>query len=216
MQPVVNPLIEKEGSEISLRLALVNKLKGIFADSDSIFATEARYGAGDRRADFLVLNENAYAFEIKSDFDSLNRLDYQIADYSCTFDYVSVVTTRRHIQKVRKSTSRKTGLWLYEAGELMQVREASKNARLSRLHLSSGCSRDGLLRALSEARATDSLEVLKEKAIKCMKVTDLRKLFHTELVRRYSATSDSFMQETDGSLLAEDLLLLRRACRIAA
>ncbi|WP_353297606.1 sce7726 family protein [Sulfitobacter pacificus] len=206
----------KHGTEISLRLALVRRLREDSYGSYAVFASEARYGSGDRRADFISLTEVAHAFEIKSDFDSLARLPAQMKDYAKTFDLVTVVTTVQHLQKVRKLISKKAGLWLYDAGTLSVVRNASRNYRLSKLHLASGCNKDSLIGALHGAKAAERIETLQGLAVKKLNIAELRDLFHRELQRRYSATSECFVKETDGQLEPEDLLLLRRASRIAA
>ena len=216
MKQPFSKIPERDGSEIALRLALVSRLKQTFENAGAVFAAEARYGSEDRRADFLVLSNEAHAFEIKSDFDSLSRLSRQISDYSASFDYVSVVTTKRHMSKVRSLVPRKIGLLLYADGELSPIRAASKNLRLSKIHLAGGCSKKVLKSVVSLVRATDNVGSVKEIAAKNLKVSDLRELFHSELMRRYASTSDCFMRDTDGQLHAEDLLLLRRAYKIAA
>lgn len=216
MPTLSNSHSTKHGTEISLRLALVKRLRENFYGSDAVFASEARYGSGDRRADFISLTEVAHAFEIKSDFDSLARLPAQMTDYAKTFDLVTVITTVQHLQKVRRLISKRAGLWLYDAGTLSVVRNASTNHRLSKLHLASGCSKGSLIGALHGAKAAERIEALQGLAVRRLNLAELRDLFHRELRRRYSATSECFVQETDGHLEPEDLLLLRRAYKIAA
>ncbi|WP_392338755.1 sce7726 family protein [Loktanella salsilacus] len=216
MVPPLNSRSLSDGTEVSLRLALVNRLRNEFHNSKAVFAAEARYGAGDRRADFISLTDVAHAFEIKSSFDSLARLPLQILDYANTFDLVTVVTTTRHLQKAQQILPRKTGLWLYDAGALKVVRAASRNHRLSKVHLASGCNKLALISALDGAKTAEHIEALQVMAVKKLKLSVLRDLFHNELQRRYAVTSEHFIQETDSELAAEDLLLLRRAYKIAA
>ena len=63
-------------------------------------------GASSKRkfavADFLVVNvEGMHAFEIKSDADTLNRLERQVPHYSAVCDTVSIVTTKKYYKKVK-------------------------------------------------------------------------------------------------------------------
>ncbi|EIY6182395.1 sce7726 family protein [Vibrio parahaemolyticus] len=72
-------------------------------------AREVPFSEGVRRADIVAaskLSQSTYAFEIKSDNDTLARLDGQLQDYRSTFNYVYVVTTKKYL-----STVKKYGLW---------------------------------------------------------------------------------------------------------
>lgn len=51
---------------------------------------------GRTRADIVVINGHISGFEIKSDDDSLNRLDEQVRAYSAVFDYATAVTGVKH------------------------------------------------------------------------------------------------------------------------
>lgn len=106
----------KSVQESSLSVALARDIKQHFLSVDAVFASEVPYGPTDRRADFLVVDKRSHAYEIKSDFDSLGRLPEQISDYVCTFDFVSVVTTDRHLRSVRSIVPSKVGLSVFDAG----------------------------------------------------------------------------------------------------
>jgi hypothetical protein len=54
------------------------------------------------RADLVVVNGELSAFEIKSDVDSLARLDAQINAYAHVFDRAAIVTTERHAQNTMR------------------------------------------------------------------------------------------------------------------
>ncbi|QBY00123.1 hypothetical protein E2K80_04700 [Rhodophyticola sp. CCM32] len=191
-------------------------MKQRFYGYGTVFASEVRYGPIDRRADFLVVEESSHAFEIKSDFDSLSRLPDQISDYVCTFDFVSVVTTNRHLGSVRSIVPPKVGLNVLSKGELTQVRQPKRFARLSKVHLAMGCDKGGLLQHVPNARSSSSLRDLQIAAIKVLSATELRTVFLNGLRERYKRSSEAFLAETDGKLNREDLLLLRRVAKIAA
>lgn len=203
------------GAEATVRLALAKSLKRQFAGQRVVFASEARYGASDRRADFLAVGEDSHAFEIKSDSDSLDRLSDQVSDYVASFDFVSIVTSDRHLNKVKNIVPPRVGLWLYSNNEVTAVRPAKRNKRLSKLHLAKGCSKSSLMDALSVSNGTEALPALQRSALKRLRLTQLRALFLAEMKARYTKTSNSFLSETDGELDVEDLLLLKRVVRIA-
>lgn len=52
------------------------------------------------KADVVILNGTSTVYEIKSDLDSLDRLDAQIAAYTCFFDRVNVITSLTQAEKL--------------------------------------------------------------------------------------------------------------------
>lgn len=52
------------------------------------------------RLDLLIINGKAKAYEIKTELDSLDKLEGQIVDYQRAFEYVSIVTCEKHLPKV--------------------------------------------------------------------------------------------------------------------
>lgn len=53
-------------------------------------------------ADFVVVNGQATAYEVKTDLDNLDRLDTQLGDYLHAFDRVCVVCGRRHLPELMR------------------------------------------------------------------------------------------------------------------
>jgi hypothetical protein len=72
------------------------------------------------RVDIAVVNGELAAFEIKSDVDSLARLPRQILSFNKVFDRICIVTTKRHVQAVRKTIPHWWGISLVkiQGGEL--------------------------------------------------------------------------------------------------
>lgn len=215
MQPKLYVNNDHRTTEVELRIALVEKLLGEHRNDRPVFANEARYGFADRRADFVMVDECSHAFEIKSDFDTTARLEDQLTEYVATFDFVTIVTTNAHLQKVRSIAPKNVGLLVLENGILSQKRAAKQNRRLSKQHLVASVTRDSLIRALPEMRKDTALAKVQMDAMKKMGASQLRGLFIDELRRRFSETSSQFLGETDDELHEEDLLLLRRVSRLA-
>ena len=57
---------------------------------------------GDARVDIAVANGKLHGYEIKSDRDTLVRLDKQVECYNRTFDTVTIVVGVKHVEKVRE------------------------------------------------------------------------------------------------------------------
>lgn len=204
-----------ELAEGDLRVALARLLVAENRARNVIFAIEARYGFKDRRADFVMLNEYSHAFEIKSDFDTVARLEEQTFEYVSTFDFLTIVTTELHLSKVRSIVPQKVGLIVFRGGELKRVRSAQQNKRLSKHHLVASISKSTLTQHLTAAQKKSSRRELEGFFVTALKTSELRRLFLTELQSRFAETSNQFFSETDDDIREEDLLLLRRVSRLS-
>lgn len=202
-------------SEGDLRLALARMLVEENRTKNPILAIEARYGFGDRRADFVMLDDFTHAFEIKSDIDTLTRLDEQISEYVLTFDFVSIVTTELHLSKVRSIIPKKVGILVARDHELKKVRKAQQNKRLSKHHLVASISMETLSLGLPNHQRRVSRQELEAFCLKSGSLDELRQLFLVELRNRFGETSGQFLEETDSDIQEEDLLMLRRVTRLS-
>lgn len=81
--------------------------------------------AGNSKADVVVLNGTATAYEIKSERDSLQRLAGQLADYRSVFASVNVVTSPPQAESVLRIAPDDVGVLVLSARFRLQVvREA--------------------------------------------------------------------------------------------
>ncbi|MDQ3802761.1 MAG: sce7726 family protein [Acidobacteriota bacterium] len=108
--------------------ALANKiLLGRHSLNTSALLTEFRVGRS--KADVVIVNGTSSAYEIKSELDSLGRLNRQLDSYRRVFDKVFVVTHRSQLGKVERGVGRDAGiLLLTDRYTLKTVREARPNA----------------------------------------------------------------------------------------
>lgn len=83
------------------------------------------------RIDLAVVNGEMAGFEIKSDVDTLGRLDFQVPAFSRFFDRVSIVTTTRHLKEARLRIPIWWGIIVYNAcGTFETKRRAKRNRRV--------------------------------------------------------------------------------------
>ena len=68
-------------------------------DSNTLIIDELGLKHGKSRADIAVINGYMHGYEIKSDADTLNRLQKQMEIYNAIFDKISIVLTNRHIKE---------------------------------------------------------------------------------------------------------------------
>lgn len=83
------------------------------------------FRAGDCKADIAILNGTATVYEIKSERDSLARLERQIQNYQRVFSKIFVIASESHVAAVLKSTPSDVGiLSLSRRYQISTVREA--------------------------------------------------------------------------------------------
>ena len=87
--------------DCDIRLALEAKLVQEHGDDpDTIIRHEVGICAGKRRIDMALINGELAGYEIKSDMDTLARLDGQAKAYGSVLDRAILVTTERHLNGV--------------------------------------------------------------------------------------------------------------------
>ena len=91
-------------------------LKRHHAHHDTLVVDELGLQHGRSRADIAIINGSMTGVEIKSDVDSLERLDYQVIKYSSVFDHAYVVATKCHLVEVSQRIPEWWGLIFAEEG----------------------------------------------------------------------------------------------------
>jgi hypothetical protein len=84
------------------------------------------------RGDVAILNGTSTVYEIKSHFDSFERLDTQLADYRRVFDRIYIVTTAKKAESAIRLMEPAIGvIALREDGTLSTLRESPSNKHLT-------------------------------------------------------------------------------------
>ena len=91
------------------------------------------FRADDCKADAVVLNGTSHVYEIKSEMDSFERLDRQLAAYHKMFDFITVITTERLYKAVADRVPGVVGIMVLAEGGYQfrkkPFREAVSNKR---------------------------------------------------------------------------------------
>lgn len=82
----------------------------------------SEFRVGKSKADCVILNGISTCYEIKTDYDSLVRLDEQISDYSKVFDKVYVVCGEKKLSQVVEATDSNIGILLLTKNNYLSVR----------------------------------------------------------------------------------------------
>lgn len=122
-------ILRHEGhrDEYVYRAALTqNILLGTHSLNSASMLTEFRAGAC--KADLAILNGTATVYEIKSERDSLARLENQIFNYQKVFAKIYVIAGEAHINSVLESTPLGVGVMcLNRRSQISKIREAKDN-----------------------------------------------------------------------------------------
>lgn len=80
------------------------------------------------KADIVIFNGTSTVYEIKTELDSLNRIDSQLKDYLKCFDKIYIVTTLEKIEKLKNRIPEKIGLIEYtKKNTLKEHKKAESN-----------------------------------------------------------------------------------------
>jgi len=77
------------------------KLRRQHAQKDTLVIDELGLNHGKCRADIAVVNRHFVGYEIKSNNDSLRRLEEQVKSYNTVFDKVSIIVGDRYINSIQ-------------------------------------------------------------------------------------------------------------------
>ncbi|MGE4314607.1 sce7726 family protein [Acinetobacter sp.] len=115
-------------NEKQIRSCLINHLSKKHDLSNTVFISELFINNFTCRADLVMANGQLSVFEIKSKFDTLERLPTQIENYVSTFENVTVVCAEKHLDKVLKEYESTIGVWLIDdQGQLTVKRRSNRN-----------------------------------------------------------------------------------------
>jgi len=115
-------------NEYVYKNAVANKLLlGIHSLNSSFMLTEFR--VNDCKADIVILNGTSNAYEIKSGFDTLDRLGRQLKAYQLVFDRVNVITSEEQRDDVLASIPDEIGLLLLTQRQTISTVRAASSLR---------------------------------------------------------------------------------------
>jgi len=121
-------------NEIQIKALLKAKLAASQHGHDAAFVSELFIDDFARRADLVMANGKLSAFEIKSDRDTLDRLDGQLETYLRLFEQVTVVCAERHQAGVEKRVPDGVGVWVLAMDGSLKILRKAKTQRQTSHH----------------------------------------------------------------------------------
>jgi len=127
---IFNFISQEYRSEYVYKNVIANKiLRGeLFLDLSYILT---ELDAGKCKADVVVLNGTSAVYEIKSEYDSLDRIHRQISEYKKIFDKVNVITCETQAMKLKKILSEDIGLIILTSSEEFIVVQDAKSNKIN-------------------------------------------------------------------------------------
>jgi hypothetical protein len=202
--------------DADIRSILLSDLRRRFSDPSHDLILE-EFGCKSARIDVAVVNGSLHGFEIKSDSDSLARLDRQIAQYSRVFDFVTLICGRRLFNVARTIVPRWWGLSLarIEDGEvaLATIRRPKQNPSQDKAALARMLWKDEALRCLRRKghktlTSKDSATAVWAEAAKRMDVKTLSEEARLAIRARGGSGFVKRSTRDDGSCTIESTALL--------
>ncbi len=153
-------------------------------DSDTLIIEELGLCQGTSRIDLAVVNGSIHGYEIKSEKDTLIRLEAQQETYNKVLDYVTIVASPRHLEKITTIVPEWWGLneanYLEGILHISSIRGYSMNPSIDPLSLVQLLWRDEALDVLREYGLHKGLvrkprKVLWECLAHSLPITELRK-----------------------------------------
>ena len=116
-----------------IRAVLLKDLKVRFPDKKHDLILQ-EFGCNAARIDVAVVNGALHGFEIKSDCDTLERLDSQISEYNRIFDFMTLVSGRKLLESAKKKIPDWWGLslavWTSDSVSIEEIRKPKMNVSL--------------------------------------------------------------------------------------
>ncbi|MCW1913748.1 sce7726 family protein [Luteolibacter sp. GHJ8] len=189
---------------------------------ENTYITE-EFRIGRSRVDLAVFANASFAFEIKTDYDSMARIGTQTEDYLKVFDYVYVVTSLKLRDTAAKAIPKSVGmLTINSFGTLEAFRESESHGKFLDLKVFQGCLRQGEMVAMIEQSTGQKVDVPNSKIFtecrkrfKQMLPFEVQKLFVDQLrQRRYPVANLKLLKDAPPSLKHASLTLTGTAQEI--
>lgn len=119
-------------AEARLKAAVIDRLlSSKHIDDDAVLISEMTVANWSRRADVVLANGRLWGFELKSEADSLSRLEGQIETFRAHFEKLTIVIADRFFERVLRLVPDGVGVWVAESDGLLTERVKTKSVELS-------------------------------------------------------------------------------------
>ena len=184
------------------------RLRRQHAQKDTLVIDELGLNHGRCRADIAVINGRLVGYEIKSNKDSLRRLEEQIKSYSAVFDKVSIVVGNRYINSIQSHIPKWWGVIVSVRGSKGAVnfeiiRKAQKNKSVEPISIAKLLWRNEAREILQKNKVPNKIlrqprSVLYEYLANTLSICELRKAVRDYFKKRKNWRCPELPSRCDG------------------
>jgi hypothetical protein len=163
-------------------------------DESTLVIDELGLNHGENRADITVINGLMIGYEIKSDNDSLYRLEEQIKSYNAIFDKAYIIIGPRHCKNIHKYLPRWWGIIIANKGKnstikFKVIRKSYRNNNIHPISIARLLWRDEVKELLKEKHISNKIlrqprAFLYETLVDSVNIDELRKSVRQTLKMR--------------------------------
>jgi hypothetical protein len=201
-------------AETRLKAAVIDRLfDAAHVDADSVLISEMAIANWTRRADIVLANGRLWAFELKSEVDSLTRLPGQLEAFSYHFEKLVVVVAARFEVQASKMLPDGVGLWVEDRPGQLKERVRPKILPLAKeaaIQLMTASELRRLLscNGMSGLKSTPRLEL--EKLAFGLPERDIANAARAAVKQRFRSRHAAFVKKRDGVGTLSAIHVLRR------
>ncbi len=186
-------------------------------NESDIIINEFTVDKSSRRVDLALISKNFFeAFEIKSEADSLKRIEGQVEKYLEYFDKVTVISAKKHSKQLQKKLPSNVGLWVISGRNFKKIKRGNKKILTNKkkiidlMNVSELKQLANSLKLNTKNLKRSELEGLLEKEPAYI----LREACLSSLKKRYGPVYSMFKQEIfNKNVSTEDLRILKQYAR---
>lgn len=189
----------------NLKAAFIDYILDHFDDS-VIIGHEVMYGSSGMFVDLILLYKGeTYAIEVKSDADSLYRIDNQIKEYKKQFNYVIVVCGEKHLKTLRDKLPKGIGLYLFDNNaQITQIRKASSRTRLNKEEMLFSIKTSYLTKMADFPTTNMGPDAIRNKYAK-KRISCIQETLYNYWASRLKTNYQNFMSERGSQTIPSDL-----------
>ncbi len=197
-----------------MKAAVVDRLlAGSHVNEDAVLISEMTVANWSRRADVVLANGKLWAFEIKSEADSLSRLPGQIETFRNYFEKFTVVAAERFESAILAMVPDGVGVWIVDGEGNLKQKVAARQVTLSKeayTSLMTGSELRRLLSANGLRPAKDAPRAALDLLARQLPASDLASAARDAVKRRHRVRHVEFLalRRRQGTLAA--MIKLRR------
>jgi len=200
--------------EVRLKAAIIDRLfDRAHIDDDAVLISEMTVANWSRRADVVLANGSLWAFEVKSELDSLSRLPGQLDTFTANFEKVCVVCAPRFETGARALLPEGVGLWVADEDGSLRERVRPRYTRLTKT-AAVGLMKANELRALLSCNGFTGVADLPRSGLvelaMQLPASDLASAARDAVKRRHRSRHDAFVKHREDQGTVGSMWMLRR------